>query len=154
MAFDSWKWISLLKWLSSYGICIINRIVNLHKEQKTRNIIKTTKFIVYRGQELCGDTFKIMREQKGGLMCFNNFLSTSENRDISLNSFARPAANDLSKPNHVGILFEMVIDPKICEQSNTPFVTITEGDGSFKGTEGEILISTHTIFHINRINAL
>ena len=90
-----------------------------------------------------------MRKQKGRLMCLNNFLSTSKNRNICRHNYARKAANNLSKPNHIGILFEMIIDPDICKHSNTPFVEVTDEEGYFKENEAEILFSTHTIFHID-----
>jgi hypothetical protein len=58
-----------------------------------------------------------MTKTKGGLLSFNNFLSTSKKSDVSLR-FARDA---LFNPDMVGILFVMKIDPS---QSTTPFASI------------------------------
>ena len=41
-------------------------------------------FTVYRGQGLSKTDFDQLIKTKGGLMSFNNFLSTSINRKISL----------------------------------------------------------------------
>ncbi len=76
-------------------------------------------------------------------MSFNNFLSTSENRDVSLR-FSKYA---LGKNDMVGILFNMTIDPSI---SSAPFAYIREV--SCYKTEEEILFSMHTVFRISEIN--
>ncbi|CAF1354908.1 unnamed protein product [Rotaria sordida] len=60
-----------------------------------------------------------MSKTKGGLISFNNFLSTSKKREVSL-GFAQHAATN---PDLVGILFIMQIDPT---QSTTPFASIRE----------------------------
>ncbi|CAF1568561.1 unnamed protein product, partial [Rotaria sordida] len=88
-----------------------------------------------------------MKQTKGELMSFNNFLSTSENRQVSL-TFAREGASKNS--NMVGILFIMTIDPAICFKSSIPYVDVSK-DGYFKDNEAEILFTTHTIFRIDRI---
>ncbi|CAF4176102.1 unnamed protein product, partial [Rotaria sordida] len=92
-----------------------NHITELHREQEN-NMPK--HFQVFRGQGLFLEDFEKMEKTKGGLMSFNNFLSTSRNRNISLERFARPATK---KPNSVGILFIMNIDTTICKNSLTPF---------------------------------
>ncbi|CAF5103751.1 unnamed protein product, partial [Rotaria sp. Silwood1] len=79
-------------------------ITELHHEQKGS---MPTNFQVFRGQGFSMEDFEKMKKTKGGLMSFNNFLSTSRNRQISFNNFARPAA---SNTNSVGILFVMTID--------------------------------------------
>ncbi|CAF4992105.1 unnamed protein product [Rotaria sp. Silwood1] len=77
-------------------------IEKLHREQQSTNKI-TTSFQVFRG----------------GLMSFNNFLSTSLNRGFALEFFARPAA--IHNLNSVGILFVMAIDSAVCATSSIPF---------------------------------
>ncbi|CAF0904759.1 unnamed protein product [Rotaria sordida] len=81
----------------------------------------------------CGQLVKT----KGGLLSFNNFLSISMKRQVSLN-FARKsmALSDL-----IGVLFVMNADPSI---ASTPFADI-RGISYFKGEE-EILFSMHFIF--------
>ncbi|CAF1487415.1 unnamed protein product, partial [Rotaria sp. Silwood1] len=92
-----------------------NHITELHREQQGN---MPTNFQVFRGQGLSMEDFGKMKKTKGGLMSFNNFLSTSRNREISFKNFARPAA---SNANSVGILFIMNIDTGICTKSSTPF---------------------------------
>ncbi|CAF5104950.1 unnamed protein product, partial [Rotaria sp. Silwood1] len=108
------------------------------------------KFQVFRGQGLSIEDFEKMKKTKGGLMSFNNFLSTSRNRQISINNFARPAAFNT---NSVGILFIMNIDTAICTKSSTPFAEVSKV-GYYKNKEEELLFSTHTIFRIDRIERI
>ena len=100
-------------------------IGDLHRRSKnyTRNNLvvirpgKSSRFIVvkvYRRHD-----FEQMKETKGGLMSFNNFLSTSKDRNVSL-PFAH---NALADPDSVGILFVMTIDPS---KSTTPFASIKD----------------------------
>ncbi|CAF5034287.1 unnamed protein product, partial [Rotaria sp. Silwood1] len=122
-------------------------ITELHREQKAS---MPAKFQVFRGQGLSIEDFEKMKKTKGGLMSFNNFLSTSRNRQISINNFARPAAFNT---NSVGILFIMNIDTAICTKSSTPFAEVSKV-GYYKNKEEELLFSTHTIFRIDRIERI
>ncbi|CAF4379756.1 unnamed protein product [Rotaria sp. Silwood2] len=124
-----------------------NHITELHREQQGS---MPTKFQVFRGQGLSMEDFEKMKKTTGGLMSFNNFLSTSRKRTISLDNFARPATNN---PNSVGILFVMNIDTAICMKSSTPFAEVSKV-GYYKDKEEEILFSTHTIFRIDRIERI
>jgi hypothetical protein len=119
-----------------------------HEQQSTKKTM--VPFEVFRGQGLSLDVFDKIKQTKGGLMSFNNFLSTSLNREVSLDQFARPAAN---QPNLIGILFIMVIDPNLCATSAIPFADVSKF-GYYKGGEEEILFSTHTIFQIDRIERI
>jgi tetratricopeptide (TPR) repeat protein len=135
------------------GDTIINMgffIHDLHKQiqqlyQKQVADYRGKSFIVYRGQGLLKTDFEKLMKTKGGLMSFNNFLSTSEEREVSL-GFAK---NALTKTNMVGVLFKMTIDPSV---SSAPFASIR--DVSFFQTEAEILFSMHTIFRIGEINKM
>jgi tetratricopeptide (TPR) repeat protein len=102
-------------------------------------------FTVYRGQGLLKVDFEKFVKSKGGLMSFNNFLSTSTQQEVSL-GFAKTA---LTKTDMVGILFKMTIDPLV---SSAPFASIREF--SYFETEEEILFSMHTIFRIGEINKM
>ncbi|CAF4609228.1 unnamed protein product, partial [Rotaria sp. Silwood2] len=124
-----------------------NHITELHREQQGS---MPTKFQVFRGQGMSMEDFEKMKTTKGGLMSFNNFLSTSRNREISFNRFARSATKN---PNSVGILFVMNIDTAICTKSSTPFAKVSQV-GYYKDKEEEILFSTHTIFRIDRIERI
>ncbi|CAF4013462.1 unnamed protein product [Adineta steineri] len=102
-------------------------------------------FTVYRGQCLSKEHFTEMTKTKGGLLSFNNFLSTSKNRDVSL-CFAPQGATN---PDLVGILFVMLINPT---DSTTPFASIC--NVSYFHTEDEVLFSMHTIFRIGDIQPM
>ncbi|CAF0993817.1 unnamed protein product [Rotaria sordida] len=125
-------------------------ITDLYREQQNSKVAMPSKFQVFRGQGLSMEAFEKMKKTKGGLMSFNNFLSTSRNRVSSFKNFARPAAFDA---NSVGILFIMNIDTAICTASSTPFVNVKD-IGFFDDKEEEILFSTHTLFRIDRIERI
>ncbi|CAF1325312.1 unnamed protein product [Adineta steineri] len=103
-------------------------------------------FVVYRGQGLMKPDFEKLQKAEGGLMSFNSFLSTSKNKKVSF-EFALRA---LLKPDTVGILFIMPIDPYI---KSTPFASITELSYS-EAQEEEILFSMHTVFRVNAIKQI
>ncbi|CAF1098613.1 unnamed protein product [Adineta steineri] len=119
------------------------QIQQLHEQQVSNYGQKP--FIVYRGQGLMKSDFEKLQKAKGGLMAFNIFLSTSKNKEVSL-EFAGQA---LSKPNMVGILFIMSIDPCI---KSAPFASIKEVSAIPR--EAEILFSMHTVFRVNAINQM
>ena len=122
-----------------FFICDLHsQIKKLHKNQI--GTYNGRSFTVYRGQGLLVADFEKLQKTIGGLMSFNNFLSTSVKRDVSLR-FTRDA---LTKTNMVGILFRMTIDPSV---SSTSFASIRED--SFYRTEEEILFSMHTVFRVN-----
>jgi tetratricopeptide (TPR) repeat protein len=117
----------------------------LHKKQFGGHKIGKT-LTVYRGQGMSKTDFDQLTNTKGGLMSFNNFLSTSKDRNVSLR-FARKALTD---PDSVGILFVMSIDPS---QSTTPFASIN-GVSYFEDKEDEVLFSMHTVFRIGGIKPM
>ena len=86
-----------------------------------------------------------MRKKQGGLIAFNNFLSTSKVRSVSLN-FANLA---LANPDNIGVLFIMNIDPS---KSTTPFASIKD-ISYFKG-EDEVLFTMQTVFRIGTITPM
>ncbi|CAF3820928.1 unnamed protein product, partial [Adineta steineri] len=119
-------------------------IQRLHSEQFHSQ--KSGKiFTVYRGQCLSNEDFIEMTKTIGGLLSFNNFLSTSTNRDVSL-CFAPQAA---SNPDLIGILFVMSINPT---DSTTPYASVS--DVSYFHVKDEVLFSMHTIFRIGDIQPI
>ncbi|CAF0761669.1 unnamed protein product [Adineta steineri] len=120
------------------------QIQQLHEQQV--NSYGRKPFIVYRGQGLMKPDFEKLQKAKGGLMSFNNFLSTSKAKEVSL-GFAGRAS---SKPDTVGILFIMSIDPRL---KSTPFACIIELS-YFKAQEEEILFSMHTVFRVSAIKQI
>lgn len=117
-----------------------DQIAKLHKQQFSNNNEKS--FIVYRGQGLSKVDFEKLGKNKGGLLSFNSFLSTSLDRDISI-IFAESSAG---KKDTIGILFKMSINLSV---SSTSFAFI-RGFSQFE-TESEILFAMHTIFRIGEI---
>jgi tetratricopeptide (TPR) repeat protein len=101
---------------------------------------------VYRGQTLTNAKFAKMQEMKGGLISFNNFLSTSQNEDVSINFSRRGLGKN---PDSVSVLFIMTID---LTMSTIPFASI-EKTSNFE-SEKEVLFSTHTVFRIGEITPI
>lgn len=127
-----------------FFICDLhNQIKQLHSEQLERFGAK--RFILYRGQGLLHTDFEQLLEAKGGLMSFNNFLSTSRNEIVSI-GFAQAAVSGTDK---IAVLFRMTIDPLIL---SSPFADI-QGISSF-ASEEEVLFSMHTVFHIGEIKLI
>ena len=118
----------------------------VHREQQAHHPI-TDKFTVFRGQGLSREYFEKMKQSEGSLMAFNNFLSTSRSREISI-GFARDSNCDL-----IAVLFVMTIDPRVCERAAISFVDVKD-EGYFKEHEEEILFATHSTFRINRMNMI
>ena len=95
---------------------------------------------------MLSSAFDRVQQNRGGLMSFNNFLSTSASKEVSI-YFAKKA---LAKPGKVAILFEMTIDPSI---SSVPFASLDQLS-YFKEEEKEVLFSMHTIFRIDEITPM
>ena len=123
-----------------------NHMDKVHREQQSKNPV-TTEFTVFRGQGLSHEYFEKMKQSEGGLMAFNNFLSTSLSREISI-GFARQ-----SNPDDIAILFVMRADPRVSEQAGISFVDVQD-EGYFKNDEEEILFTTHSVFRIQRMNMI
>jgi tetratricopeptide (TPR) repeat protein len=121
------------------------QIEQLHEEQFA-DPSSNQSFSVYRGQGMAKEQFEQMTINKGGLLSFNYFLSTSTDRDVSL-FFAE---SNQSNPDVVGVLFVMTINPA---QSTTPFASIAEY-GHFGDNEREVLFSMHTVFRIGNITPM
>ena len=121
-----------------------NHIKELHNEQFI-DVHSQATFTVYRGQGMEKTQFEHLTKTNGGLISFNNFLSTSKNHSTSL----RFANNALTNPDLVGVLFIMTIDPS---QSTTPFASIK--DVSAIKSEDEVLFAMQTVFRIGNITSM
>ncbi|CAF0778897.1 unnamed protein product [Adineta steineri] len=119
------------------------QIQQLYEQQISAYEKKT--FLVYRGQGFVKTDFDKLQRTQGGLISFNNFLSTSKDKEVSI-SYAHVASTE---PDKVGILFIMSIDPCI---KSAPFAFIKEE--SYFNEEDEILFSMHTIFRVNAIKQM
>jgi tetratricopeptide (TPR) repeat protein len=121
-----------------------NHIAVLHSEQHN-GLNRSNSFTVYRGQGISEADFDQLMKTKGGLISFNNFLSTSHDQAVSF-AFADSNASD---PDLIGILFEITVNPSI---PSTPFANIS--DVSYFKMEEEILFSMHSIFRIGEVKQL
>jgi tetratricopeptide (TPR) repeat protein len=101
---------------------------------------------VYRGKTFSNEKFEKLKEMQGGLISFNNFLSTSLNEDVSINFSFRGLER---KSGSVGVLFHMTIDPTT---EAVPFAVI-EKISEYE-MEKEILFSTHSVFRIGEITPI
>ena len=100
--------------------------------------VKRESFIVYRGQGMLNTEFEKIKNNKGGLLSFNSFLSTSMDRNVALYFASRGQTNS----DTAAILFCMLIDP------SSLFAPLDENISFFQNSEKEILISMHTVFRI------
>ena len=119
-------------------------ITALHSEQYGGQN-HSNSFIVYRGQALSSVDLEQLMTTQGGLLSFNNFLSTSKDRNVSFDFAQRTIATS----NMMGIVFVMRIDPSL---SATPFAKIR--DVSAYEAEEEILFSIHSIFRVGPVQQL
>ena len=127
-----------------FYICDLHRqIEQVHSEQFSKDHADT--LIVYRGQGVSKTDIERMKNAVGGLMSFNNFFSTCEDKKISL-QFARHA---LKNCDLVGILFVITIDPSL---STTPFASTYHL--SYFEEEKEFLFSMNTVFRICAVKPL
>ena len=120
------------------------RIEELHSQQ--RNSFNRP-FVVYRGQGLSETDFDKLKQSHGGLLSFNNFLSTSQDRSIS-QIFAREA---LDKAENMAILFRIDINPEL---TSSPFAALDEKESYFGTQEREILFSMNSIFRIGQVKQI
>ena len=121
------------------------QLQELHEKQSdTYN----EQFVVYRGQGLSQEDFQQLIDTKGGLLSFDNFLSTSTKQNVA-KGFINTSLKKCKE--NVGILFIITINPKkILGSTNTPFALID--DYSAMGTsEKEILFSMNTVFRVDDI---
>ena len=98
-------------------------------------------FLVYRGQGMLSADFERIRENVGGLLSFNSFLSTSTDRSVALGFAQQARAN----PELTALLFEMKIDPF------SLYAPLGAHVSYFEERESEILFSMNTVFRIGQI---
>ncbi|CAF2180142.1 unnamed protein product [Rotaria magnacalcarata] len=116
------------------------QLQRLHKEQ-SRTLAEN--FIVYRGQMLTQKDFQRLLGTKGGLLSFNNFLSTSKQKDVAM--FFAPSA-PYENEDIVGVLFLITVDQSRVLASSNSFAVID--DYSAHPQEEEILFTMHTVFRV------
>ncbi|CAF2396782.1 unnamed protein product [Rotaria sp. Silwood2] len=122
-----------------FFICDLhNPIAKLHNEQYVGQE-RMKSFTVFHGQGLSKTDFDQIVQTKGGLLSFNNILSTCTKRQVAFD-FVRQT---IETSDLVGILFFIKIDPSI---TSTLFSNVY--DVSYFEGEEEILFSMHSVFRI------
>ena len=101
--------------------------------------------IVYRGQGMSHANFDKLRENIGGLLSFNEFLSTSIDKQVALKFASRPQKN----LDQTAILFQMEFDPLIL---SVPFASLENISAIPK--EKEILFPCTQCFESVKYNRL
>jgi hypothetical protein len=119
------------------------RLDRLHREQLSGYHGKS--ITVYRGRALSTKDFQRIRQSKGGLISFNNFLSTSINPSIS-HTFM---VESMRKPGMFIVLFVITVDPSV---STTLYANI-RAESEFQN-EDEILFFMHSVFRIVSIHSV
>ena len=120
------------------------QIEQLHREQMEQ--YRGQSFELYRGQGLSTTDFDKLKHTLGGLLSFNNFLSTTRDRAL-----AEARAESSSHATETfGIVFVMTIDSAL---ASTPFASISE-HSYFEDTEMEVLFSMHSVFRIDQVKDL
>ena len=115
-------------------------------QKRYANSPSNQRFTFYRGQGMQKKDFVKMEANKGGLISFNSFLSTSTNLDIAL-MFAECSS---MHPDLLGVLFIMDID---VIRPSTPFASATDVE-YLNQNEAEVLFSMHAVFRIVEITAM
>ncbi|CAF1504161.1 unnamed protein product [Rotaria magnacalcarata] len=116
------------------------QLEQLHQEQSANF---QQAFTVYRGQGLSQQDFQNLCDSKDGLLSFNNFLSTSKEKEVAMN-FVQDSPHEST--GNVSVIFIMTIDQSKLSTSNTPFAMIDEH--SAIPSEQEILFTMHSVFHV------
>jgi tetratricopeptide (TPR) repeat protein len=101
---------------------------------------------IYRGQGLFNEDFEKMRKNKGGLLSFNSFLSTTTDDLLAL-ARAESAKDD---PNLTGIFFKMKFEPELASTSFAGLDDVSH----YRDSEKEILFSMHSVFRIEDITPI
>ncbi|CAF1581838.1 unnamed protein product [Adineta ricciae] len=118
-------------------------IEQLYVKQNISDLLESIS--VYRGQGLSKEDFERLVKTKGGLISFNNFLSTSIDRQVAY----MLAESIRDSTDLVAVIFEMTIDTSI---SSFPFARLS-GVTQFD-QEQEFLFSMHTVFRIGDIDSV
>ena len=114
-------------------------------EERHSSVFNVTT--VYRGQAMSKADFDRVQANKGGLLSFNCFLSTSTEKNIG-DFFAQTNSKGSSDKTSVSVLFIISVDALRSETSFAPI-----DDLSNHSIEQEVLFSTHTIFRVKDVKS-
>lgn len=128
-----------------YSMRVFLRDLHLQIAQLHENKQPTEPLELYRGLVMPTAEFEKIKDKKGKLLSFNNFLSTSMSENVAL-MFADPSEfND-----QIGIIFKITIDPS----ASTSIAFSCINDLSQFAEEDEYLFTMGSIFRIQSIERL
>ena len=113
--------------------------------KKYVEIEQPTKITVYRGQGMLENEFEDIKKNEGALLSFNNFLSTTTDRDVA-QMFSVSSRDD---SDMIGILFQMEVNSSVPDISYACLKDMSNFED-----EDEILFSMSTIFRIEKLNQI
>lgn len=121
-------------------------IKDLHQQlEKLHSDPSTTlplPIVAYRSQNLSSEEFKKMKDIKGNLLTFSNFILADPDHQASL-ALAR---RDQSKVNCVCVLFRIKVESR---QTSSPFASLSAGQCYSPQELGKFLLfSLHSVFRI------
>ena len=130
--------------LRFYIVDLHRKLLELHQQASHIPI-----FVVYRGQGMSYEELEKLKQNCGGLLSVNSFLSTTTDRQVALGF----AMGNIDRNGFVAILFEVFIDH--ITTSRTPFADI-HNESYFRDafTEDEILFSIGAIFRIHSVDQM
>ena len=117
----------------------LSQQIKLQHDQQLTNF---HELIVYRGQGMSKEEFEKLKNSPNGLLSFNYFLSTSNDRAVSMMYCPIPSQD----PNIIPVLFKIELDQN---SKSVPFCSV-EGRTNFSDEE-EILFSMNQIFRIVKL---
>ncbi|CAF3742890.1 unnamed protein product [Rotaria socialis] len=140
----------LNKALRIHNIEIITKfgffIKDLHRQLELFFItLPSETFSVYRGQSISNADFTQLRNGTNGLLSFNNFLSTSLDRDVAV-AFALPS---LGVSNVTAVLFTILVDQTI---TSSRFASLC--GHSYVNAENEVLFGMSSVFRLGEITQM
>ncbi|CAF0779027.1 unnamed protein product [Adineta ricciae] len=122
------------------------QLVNLHHSQRNE-FMNSDKTILYRGQHMSLNEFLPLKNNQGGLVSMNSFLSTSKNINV-----AKVFAGDNSyilDDTIVAVLLKIHVT--INDAEDIPPFACIDGVSFFASVENEVLFSMGTVFRIESI---
>jgi tetratricopeptide (TPR) repeat protein len=136
-----------------YVLCSMHRFIKdmdlklgqLHENQRKSN----ESIKLYFGQFLSEYDFNRLSNNRGGLMCINQFLSVNSEQGVAM-MFLKQQNFSTSNENKIRVVFQIYIDQTI--QSNVSYANI--GSISQFVHEKEYLISMSSVYRIDKIEKL
>ncbi|CAF1019584.1 unnamed protein product [Didymodactylos carnosus] len=119
---------------------LYSQLKYLYYQQLSKRPLYTS---VYRGKRMTMDEFQKLKDNIGGLICTNSFLSTTTCRDIAL-MYCGSDIEELKSHKKVSVVFKIETDTT--SMMTKPYANITQW--SFKPDEEEVLFSMGAIFKI------